>query len=400
MSPSFPSDALKTRFCRLAVVAAFALGATFSRAAESDTRPFVLGLTPMNFDDTPAGTDRMKRSLGEHADVVALYFDYGVPWPEAFEGKPFHPNVQREIAAARQRIGPQHKVFLALNIGAFNRRDMAPYWGAEQGMPRPDRWAEKTPDDPEVITAFGNYCERMIGAFRPDYLCYAIEINMMAGANPKTFEQLLTLAAKVYPRLKQAHPKMLIFPTLQRDFHYGPDDGTVKALRQLLPFSDAVAISTYPHLRGFTAATLPADWFSSLRNVAPDKPFVVAETGFPAERFEGKWFNQPVTVAATPEMQRAYVRRLLTEAQRLDARLVTWFFPEDINAYLRRQIALVDDPARKAEADALLAGQDVEALRGLAASCMNIGLSDEQYRPRPAIDEWDSWRRLPLKTEE
>ncbi|MCL4195176.1 MAG: hypothetical protein KJZ87_25795, partial [Thermoguttaceae bacterium] len=60
----------------------------------------------------------------------------------------------------------------------------------------------------------------------------------------------------------------------------------------------------------------------------------------------------------------------------------------------------VDDPARKAEADALLAGQDVEALRGLAASCMNIGLSDEQHRPRPAIDEWDSWRRLPLKTEE
>ena len=351
----------------------------------------------MNFDDSRAGTERMKRLLREHAEVVALYFDYGVPWPEAFAGKPFHANVQKEIAAAKQRIGPRHKVFLALNAGAFNRRDMAPYWGAEQGAPRPELWTDKSLDDPEVIAAFGNYCERMIRTFKPDYLCYAIEINMMAGANPKLFEKLLTLVAQVYPRLKKTHPKLLIFPTMQREFHSGPDDGTVKALRRLLPFSDAVAVSTYPHLRGFTAATLPVNWFSSLRDVAPDKPFIIAETGFPAERYEGKWFNQPMTVAGTPQMQRDYVHRLLGDAQRLNARLVNWFFPEDINAYLRRQLALVDDPAKKAEANVLLHGQDLEAMRGLVASCFNIGLCDEWHQPRPAMEDWDVWRKLPIK---
>ena len=39
----------------------------------------------------------------------------------------------------------------------------------------------------------------------------------------------------------------------------------------------------------------------------------------------------------------------------------------------------------------------LEALRGLAFSCFNIGLSDEEHRPRPAMDEWDAWRRLPLE---
>jgi hypothetical protein len=158
-----------------------------------------------------------------------------------------------------------------------------------------------------------------------------------------------------------------------------------------------VAVSTYPHLRGFTATTLPEDWFSSLHNVAPDKPFIIAETGFPAGKYEGKWFNQPVTVAGTPQMQRDYLRRLLTDAHRLDAHLVTWFFPEDINAYLRRQLALVDDPTKKAELDTLLRGQDVEALRGLAAGCFNIGLSDDKHQPRPAMEEWDAWKRLPSK---
>ena len=92
-------------------------------------RSFLMGLTPMNFDDTPDGTARMKKALAKNADVVAVYLDWGVPWPEAFEGQPFHENVRKEIAAVKQRISPQHQVFLALNAGAFNRREMAGYWG-------------------------------------------------------------------------------------------------------------------------------------------------------------------------------------------------------------------------------------------------------------------------------
>ena len=362
---------MKPHLALLLLLAALAIYPASLVAAEPASRPFALAMTPHNFDDTREGTARMQQLLREHAEIVALYFEGGVPWPEAFEGKPFHANVQKELATLKLRIGPNHKVFLAISPVAFNRREMAPYWGSKRDMRRPGRWADKSFDDPEIVTAFGNYCERIIEFFHPDYLCYATEINMLAGANPKEFENVIKLAAQVYPRLKKAHPKLLVFPTIQRDYYFGPDDTTAKAFHRLLPFSDAVAVSTYPYMRGFTAATLPTDWFSSLRDMAPDKPFLVAETGFPADRYEGTWFDRPVTVAATPAMQRDYVRRLLTDARRLNAIFVNWFFAEDINAYLRPQ--------------------------SFVSVFFNLGLSDEKHQLRPAMHEWDTWRALPLK---
>lgn len=148
--------------CALCLLGRFATGA--------EERSFLMGLTPRNFDDSAAGTQRMTQALAKNAEVVAVYLDWGVPWPEAFEDRPFHENVRREIAAVRQRISQHHQVFLALNAGAFNRRDMAGYWGEKTQMARPGKWADKGLDDPEAITAFGNYSERMIAEFRPSFL--------------------------------------------------------------------------------------------------------------------------------------------------------------------------------------------------------------------------------------
>jgi hypothetical protein len=368
-------------------------------AAEQESRPFAMGLTPINFDDTPAGTQRMSRLLREHADVVAIYLDFGVPWPEAFEGKPFHPAVQKEIAATKERISPEHKVFLALNAGAFNRTEMAGYWGAEWGMARPGRWANKSFDDPEIITAYTNYCRRMIAEFRPTYLAYAIEINMMASADPAAFKRFLVLAEQVYRRLKREHPQLMVFPTIQIDYYHANKQQSEETLRSLLLHSDAIAVSTYPYSRGFTPATLPPGWFSDVRDVDRNKRFLISETGFPAKPFSSKWFGQAVKVEATPQMQREYLERVLTDAHRLDAQLVNWFFPEDIAAYFRRGLK----DAQKASGDGppgddeFLVQMGIESAQGLAELFSYVGLSDEHFRPRPAMEQWDSWRRLPRK---
>jgi len=336
-------------------------------------RPFLMALTPTNFDETEQGTRQMKELMAKHAEVVAVYLDYGVPWPEVAEGKPFHKNVQKEISILKQRISPRHKVFLALNAGAFDRRNMAGYWGEKVMMPRPGKWADKTLDDPEIIETFIKYCERMIEEFRPSFLAYAIEINMMAGAEPKRFEQFMTLAERVHPRLKAKHKEILIFPTFQIDF------GGEQVIRRLMPHSDAIAISTYPHIRGLSPATLPSGWLADVRKLAPDKPFIVAETGFPAAPFAGKWlFDRKVRVDATPPMQAEYLRWMLAEARRLDARLFNWFFPHDINAYLEGQKKL------HGVANEMVAVADM---------AMNLGLMDGNRQPRPALDVWIQCRQ-------
>jgi hypothetical protein len=108
------------------------------------------------------------------------------------------------------------------------------------------------------------------------------------------------------------------------------------------------------------------------------KPAVAAETGYPAAPYSGTWFNQQVQTDSSPPMQAAYVGWLLAEANRLDARLVTWFFSEDINKYLKQEVKRQPEAA------------------SLAALAMNLGLYDQQARPRPALEQWQTWKRKPL----
>jgi hypothetical protein len=119
-----------------------------------------------------------------------------------------------------------------------------------------------------------------------------------------------------------------------------------------------------------------------VRKLAPDKAFIVAETGFPAAPYAGTWFNQSARTDSSPAMQAAYVDWLLAECNRLDARLVTWFFPEDINKYLEQEVKRQPEAA------------------GLAALAMNLGLHDQQARPRPALDPWQTWKRKRSPTQE
>jgi hypothetical protein len=99
----------------------------------------------------------------------------------------------------------------------------------------------------------------------------------------------------------------------------------------ILPFTDLIAVSSYP----FAAprpdpGTIPPDWFSGLAGLAPQKPFAVSETAWPAEDVEAPY---PVTIAATPETQRAYAARLLSDADALQARFVCWFFTRDYDEF-------------------------------------------------------------------
>ena len=86
-------------------------------------------------------------------------------------------------------------------------------------------------------------------------------------------------------------------------------------------------------------------------------------------------FNQKVQVDSTPTMRAAYLRWLLAESNRLNARLVTWFFPENINCYRKNEMKRAPEAA------------------GIATMAMNLGLYEQGSRPRPALDEWKEWRK-------
>jgi hypothetical protein len=62
----------------------------------------------------------------------------------------------------------------------MSRNDLAAYWGGDEAGVK--KWKGRKLDDPETILAYTRFCRRMIDKFKPDYLAYGVEVNMLAEA--------------------------------------------------------------------------------------------------------------------------------------------------------------------------------------------------------------------------
>jgi hypothetical protein len=109
------------------------------------------------------------------------------------------------------------------------------------------------------------------------------------------------------------------------------------------------------------------DHFSKFASLA-EKPFAVAETGFPSDSVK---INEAISVTGTPVWQKEYTEFLFTQCQELNAEFLVWFCPVDYDA---TWIALLDygiDPIFKLWID--------------------TGLLDEGLHEKPMLESWDNW---------
>lgn len=176
-------------------------------------------------------------------------------------------------------------------------------------------------------------------------------------------------AKKVYPALKKENPNLPIFLTFQIDHYYNDKENQRAAIRQLLPYTDYMAVSCYPYMEGHTPDNLPQDWFSQVRELAPSKPFAIAETGYPAEDVViGDW---KVKVPANEQWQAWYTRFILQESNRLNGKFVVWFFSHDYDSFLDQ---LKGEAARGAQ---------------LFRWWRDTGMLDGNGNPRESLHIWD-----------
>ena len=338
-------------------------------------RSFRLGFTPDDLLDTPEVGKTVYEALSKHADLVAFHIGLGVPWEEALNERPFPPAVERHLAKLSQlkgRLRGDHAVYLAVTPLKLTRNDIAVYWGGDAAGEK--KWKSRALDDPETILAYTRFCRRMIRAFKPDCFAYGIEVNMLAEANPGRFKQFLVLAKQVYETLRAENPDLPIFLTVQIDLYHKHRARQRRAIAELLPYSDFIAVSTYPYMEGYSPQTLPKEWFADVAAIDPEKPFAIAETGFIAEESYRNWLGVK-TVEGTEEAQAAYVRLLLQCADRQRARFVVWFFPQDLDEFWR--------------------GQTNPAVKWFVKIWRDTGLVDGSGREREALKEWDRWLQQP-----
>jgi hypothetical protein len=303
-----------------------------------ETRTFALGFTDYPYSLAPEAYAETVEIVRRDGDMAAMHFDDGVPWQEALSAAPYAPGYAAELNARAAAMPSGHVVYLAVTPIAFSRDGLAAHRGETGNEPLTPPWDSFHFDAPEVIEAFTAHAENMIAIFNPDYFAYAVEANMLLDLAPGEWTAFVTLAREVYTRLKARHPDLPCFITLQADSFHGNRSAHSAGIAQLLPYTDFIAVSSYPY--GLTANpdVLPADHFSALADLAPAKPFAVAETGWPAEDVTAPF---PVTISASEATQQAYVERLLADADDLSATFVMWFVSRDYDdlweSYLQYQ---------------------------------------------------------------
>ncbi|MBI4976811.1 MAG: hypothetical protein HZC28_04975 [Spirochaetes bacterium] len=357
-------------------VAAWALSCA-QNPAMPGARPFRMGFTPWPYEFTAVAVERTYSFIAAHGDIISHHLDNGVPWDEMLTNGAFPAPVEKEIADRLSRKRSGQKIFLSLNPLELDRRNLAGYWNTATQMPLAGLWKSRSFSDSNVITAYINYCRKMIDRFQPDYMAYTIEANVgFSNTNDALFTNYLVLASNVYTTLKSAYPALPVMLTIvAADFNDGFEE--LKPLdEKLLQFSDFVAVSTYPYFDPDNApqiadtARIKSGWLKEIAALAPAKPFAIAETGFIAETYD----SLGLMIPANSKWQADYINLLYRELTDLNAVFAVWFVPQDYDKG-SKQLASMGIPAYDYWRD--------------------TGLLDGTGTARPSLTVWDEWYRLP-----
>ncbi len=294
-------------------------------------RTFTMGFTSYPHANSTAAVLDAWDVIAVDGDLAVIHEDGGIPWQEALDGEPYPASYAAWLDFQSASIPAGHTVYLAVTPISNDRRRLAGYRSDNVNEPLPAPWNAYAFDEPDVIDAFTNHCLDMIEIFDPDYFAYAIEANMLADFSPDLWNGFLTLAESVYNAVKNEHPFLPVFVTIQADVYHQDQGSQIVPVSNLLFQSDAVAVSGYPYGRlvGDVDALEPG-YFTDLADLAPGKIFGIAETCWPAEPIG---LPYPLYIPASEATQQAYVERILADCDALSASFVCWFFTRDYDDF-------------------------------------------------------------------
>jgi Glycosyl hydrolase family 53 len=332
------------------------------------TRPFAMGFTFWPADLTPEGAATARRFADAHGDINAVMLLNGIPWSEAFEGKPFSKDVQDALA---DRPAGEKKLFLSISPLDKDRKGLAPYWGEKDNQPLPSPWDKEALNSPRVKKAFLNFVLQAAKTMRPDYLAIGVESNVLLSRDPAKWRQLKELHRETYTAVKKAHSKLPVFFTtevlhykrLARDAKQSEQE---KEVAELMRHSDLFAMSLYPYMSLETPRPLPADFLDFATRFK--KPVAVSESGMTSREVPLKSYG--INLLGSEAEQRNFTELLLKTAARDNYEFVINFASTDSDRLVARLRPPMDDLAR------------IWAFTGLQTG---------NGRPKPALAVWDGF---------
>lgn len=342
-------------------------------AAGDISRPFAMGFVPFPYAATTDAVEQLRTYIRTDADLVVMHFDGGIPWQAAMDGSPFPQTLRDDVTHAVASAPSGHMRVLQFTPISFSRDGLAPEPGTGS-LASP--WSERDFDHPEVAEAFLNYARWLIGQTSPAYVAYGIEANLLYQNGPAHWQAYLVFLGRVYPVLRAEYPGIPFFISIQADAVQVNTTAQAAAIRQLLPYTDILGVSTYAYLAaGGRVADVPPGLLSGIAALDPARPFAISETGWPAEAI-----GPPVAVSIPSDEaeQAAWMDRVIGECALLRCAFINWFVVRDYDE-LYEQIYAGGDPGAAT----------------LARLWRDIGLYSGTGEERPALRIWREWLSRP-----
>jgi hypothetical protein len=333
-------------------------------------RPFLMGFTQWPADLTDEGAAIAREYAHARGDIVSVMLISGIPWPEAFDGKPFSKDVQDYLS---YRPPPGKKLFLSISPLNRDKRGLAPYWGETDNQPLPQPWNREALNSPRVKRAYLNFILRAIDAMRPDYLAIGVESNVMLSRDQAKWQQLKELHRDTYTAIKKAHRSLPVFFTTEV-LHYkrltrdAKGTNQEKEVADMMRSSDLFAMSLYPHMSTEALRPVPGNFLDFAKRFK--KGIAVAESGMTSRPVDLRSYN--TTLYGSDADQTQFTEFLLKTAARDNYEFVINFATTDSD----RLVSRLRPPA----AD-------------LARIWAYIGMQTGDKRPKPASAVWDGYFR-------
>ena len=326
------------------------------------TRSFRMGFTQAPHDLSPDPQEQLQTydwmwgKIAAEADIVNLHLDEGVPWVESLADPftsadpPYSAHLKGTWSLLKSYFPPGHELIVSVNPLGIPRELLANYWGYGQGfnysptfdripngvfedannrMPPPP-WDTYRFNDTAVKIAYLKYCIRTLEYFRPDYLVMAIEVSATMNRSPERYAEFLELHKFVYEELKKLdqyrNTKLMVsfsattfmvdefgVPFKHEDFEPGQRERQLQGFFDILPYTDVIGLSLYPHYGKFNAFTMPASMYDQLFELieSTGKPMGVTEGGWPGDPYD--LFGTSFT--GSQESQDRYLKLLFSKLE-------------------------------------------------------------------------------------
>lgn len=187
--------------------------------------------------------------------------------------------------------------------------------------------------DEETKQRYKDSAVAFAGKYKPKYLAFGIEVNVLHEKSPKDFDDFVQFFDEVYDAVKAKSPNTRLFTIFQLEKMKGLNGGLFGgtndltkaqwALLDKFSKSDIIAFTTYPGLIYKSPSEIPQDYYSEII-LHTSKPIAFTEIGWHRDPSPAGW-------ESSDSEQAEFVETFFRLTENLNKEFAIWSFMYDQN---------------------------------------------------------------------